>query len=284
MGLMVDGIGQQPALVKTHVTRGRPDQPGYRMPFHVFGHVETHQLDAHRQRQLSRDLGLADARGPAEQVRSDRLFRLAQTRPGQLDGAGKRVDGLVLAEDHGLEVALEGFQRLAVVHRYAFRGDAGDLGDDGLDVLHRNRLAPPFLRNKHPRRTDFVNYVQRLVRQLAVVDVAGRQFHGRTKRFGGVADPMVFFEIGLEPAQNLDRVLDTGLIDVDLLEPPRQSPVLLEITSVFLIGGRAHATQVAAGQGGLEDVRRIHGTARSGAGADDGVNLIDEQDRPFGIF
>ena len=91
---------------------------------------------------------------------------------------------------------------------------------------------------------------------------------------------MVFLVVGLQAAQDLDRVLDRGLVDVDLLEPPDQRPVLLEVVAVLLVGGRADAAQAAALQRRLEQVGGVHGAARGGAGADHRVDLVDEQDRP----
>ena len=66
-------LGQQATLVETDIARGRADQPRHRMTFHVFGHVEADQLDAERERELARHLGLADAGGAGEQERADRL-------------------------------------------------------------------------------------------------------------------------------------------------------------------------------------------------------------------
>ena len=48
-------------------------------------------------------------------------------------------------------------------------------------------------------------------------------------------------------------------------------------------GGRADALDLAARQGGLEDVRGVH-RALGGAGADDGVHLIDEEDDVLGAL
>ena len=39
----------------------------------------------------------------------------------------------------------------------------------------------------------------------------------------------------LQTLQNLDRILDARLLDVDLLEPPDQRPVLLEVLPVLLV-------------------------------------------------
>ena len=74
-------------------------------------------------------------------------------------------------------------------------------------------------------------------------------------------------------------VSDTdGLDHVDLLEATRERVILLEDAAVFLVGGRADAAQLAVGEHGLDEVGGIHDAARSRAGADDGVDLVDEED------
>ena len=72
---------------------------------------------------------------------------------------------------------------------------------------------------------------------------------------------------------------DRRLVDVDLLEPAHQCAVLLEILAVFLVGGRADAAHGAGGERRLEQVRRIHRAAGGRAGADHGMDLVDEHDR-----
>jgi len=56
-------FGQQATLIKTHVARGRTDQPAHRMALHVLAHVKAHQVDAHDVGELLGRLGLAHARG-----------------------------------------------------------------------------------------------------------------------------------------------------------------------------------------------------------------------------
>ena len=68
------------------------------------------------------------------------------------------------------------------------------------------------------------------------------------------------------------------LVDVDLLEAAHQRAVLLEVLAVFLVGGRADAAQRARLQRRLQQVGGVHGAAGGGAGADHGVDLVDEQD------
>ncbi len=55
--------------------------------------------------------------------------------------------------------------------------------------------------------------------------------------------------------------------------------VLLEDLAELVVGGRADALQLARGQRRLEQIGRIQRTARRGAGTDQGVDLVDEEDR-----
>ena len=86
-------------------------------------------------------------------------------------------------------------------------------------------------------------------------------------------------ERGLQAQQDLDRFVLGRLVDVDLLKPAHQGAVLLEVVAVLLVGGGAEAAQGPALQGGLEQVGGIEGAAAGRAGADHGVDLVDEQDR-----
>ena len=125
---------------------------------------------------------------------------------------------------------------------------------------------------------DFVDHVDRLVRQLAVVDVARGELHRGLDRLVGVFEAVIVLEVRLEALEDRDRVVDRRLVDVDLLEAPHQRAVLLEVLAVFLVGRRAHAADRARGERRLEQVRRIHRAAGRRAGADHGVDLVDEQD------
>ena len=196
----------------------------------------------------------------------------------QPDGAGQRLDRVVLAEHHRIQVALEVTQALPVGGRDVLGRDAGDLGHHRFDVLDRDHLAPAMGRQQHLGGADLVDHIDGLVRQLAVGDEARRQAHGGVDGIDGVAYPVVLLVIGLEPLEDLDRFLDRRLVDVDLLEAADQRPVLLEIVAVFLIGGRSDASEVAAGKGRLEKVRGVHRAAAGGAGADDRMDLVDKED------
>src|SRR5207302_2903005 len=98
-------------------------------------------------------------------------------------------------------------------------------------------------------------------------DIALRQLDRGLDRVRGVADLVVALVVRLEAAQNLDRILDRRLVDVDLLEAADEGPVLLEIVAIFLVGRRADAADDAAGQRRLQEVGGVHRPARCRAGA-----------------
>ena len=152
-------------------------------------------------------------------------------------------------------------------------------GNRGLDFLDADGLLAAALGQQHLRRARLVDHVDRLVRQLAVVDIARRQLDRRLDRLVGIFELVIFLEIGLEPFQDLDRIRHRRLVDVDLLEPADKRAVLLEVLTVLFIRCRADAADGARGERRLEQVGRVHGAARGGAGADHGVDLVDEHDR-----
>ena len=91
MGMLVDRVGQQPALVEADIARRRADQPRNRVALHIFGHVEARQLEAEAGGELARRFGLADAGRAGKEIAADRLFRIAEARPGELDRRGERA-------------------------------------------------------------------------------------------------------------------------------------------------------------------------------------------------
>ena len=127
------------------------------------------------------------------------------------------------------------------------------------------------------RGAGLVQQVDRLVRQEAVLDVAGRQ-HDRVHE-GLVADVhvVVLLKALLQSAQDRDRVLLRGRIHLHRLEPALQRGVLLHVLAVFVERGRADAVELAAREHRLEHVARV-GRAFGLARADDGVDLVDEED------
>ncbi len=139
-----------------------------------------------------------------------------------------------------------------------------------VDRRRAHRLDP------HPR-AGLVDQVDRLVGQEAVGDVAVGELGGGAE--GVVVDrhPVVLFVALAQPFEDLDRVLGRGLVDLDLGEAALQRRVALEVLAVLVERRRADRLQLAAGQGRLQDRGGVD-RALGGAGADQVVELVDEED------
>ena len=128
----------------------------------------------------------------------------------------------------------------------------------------------------HPRRR-LVDQVDRLVGQEAVGDVAVGELAGGLQRVVGDRDLVVLLVAVAQAAQDLDGLLDRRLVDADLLEAPLERRVALEVLAVLVERRRADRLQLAARERRLEDRRGVD-RALGGAGADEVVQLVDEQD------
>ena len=89
---------------------------------------------------------------------------------------------------------------------------------------------------------------------------------------------MMLLVTGSQSPQNLDRFVDTRFFDDHLLEAPRQSPVALDLFELVK-GGRADDPELARREDRLDQRGQVHRAAGRRAGADRGVDLVDEQDR-----
>ena len=283
--MLVDGVGQQAALVVADIARRRADQPADRVALHIFGHVEALQRDAHDRGELARDLGLADAGRAGEQVIADRLVGIAQAGARQLDRRRQLLDRHVLAEDDALQVGLEMLEHALVVGRHRLGRDPRHGRDDRLDFLGRDDLLAARRRHQHLHRADLVDHVDRLVGQFAVVDVARRQFDRALDRVGRVADVVVAFERRAQAGDDLDRVLDRRLVDVDLLEPAQQArgPFRNGCGIPCRWSSRCSGSRPTT-SAGLSRLDASIAPPRGRAGADHRVDLVDEQDRVGQLF
>ena len=77
--------------------------------------------------------------------------------------------------------------------------------------------------------------------------------------------------------EHFDRVFHGRLFNIDRGKTAFESRVLFNVLVVFVQGGRTDRLQLAAGQGRLEHVGRVHG-ALCRARTDDGMQLVDHQD------
>ncbi|MNN10031.1 hypothetical protein D3C81_1229420 [compost metagenome] len=154
-----------------------------------------------------------------------------------------------------------------------------DFGDDVLDLRHVDTLDPLFHRLQALVGTRLVDHIDGLVGHVPVIDVARCKLGSGAQGLIAVLDVVVALEPPLEPAQDAHGVFHRWLADIDLLEAPRQSPVFFEDAAKFLEGGRTDATDITRRQQRLEQVGGVHYPTGSRTGTDDGVDLVDEQDR-----
>ena len=90
-------------------------------------------------------------------------------------------------------------------------------------------------------------------------------------------DLMVNLVAFLNAAEDGDGFLYAGFVDEYGLEPADERFILFEILLVFVEGGSADGPEFAACQGRFQDIGGIHGAAAA-ACADEGMDLVDEQD------
>ena len=105
-----NGLGELAALVIAHVSRRGTDQALHAELLHVFGHVDTHHGAFGIEQVFSeclRELGFANARGAQEQEAANGPVRVGKPRAIAANGAGDRRDGLILAHDALVQLALQ---------------------------------------------------------------------------------------------------------------------------------------------------------------------------------
>src|SRR5271155_364790 len=108
------------------------------------------------------------------------------------------------------------------------------------------------------RDTGLVHYIDRLVGQEAVVDIAERKIHCGANRSRRVKNIMMLLVVGLKAVEDLNRLVCSGFGYIDSLEATGQRLVAIERPLVFLVSRGTDTTQLSGGQRGLEQVRRVH--------------------------
>src|SRR5439155_4095477 len=108
---------------------------------------------------------------------------MAEAGTRQLDGADELLDGVILTEDDLLQIGFEMLQARLLVDGDRARRNLGHAGDDLLDLVLADdlwsgglqasvRRAEARRSTQHPSpRTCLVQHVDRLVRQMSIVQV-----------------------------------------------------------------------------------------------------------------
>src|SRR3989338_772243 len=121
-----------------------------------------------------------------------------------------------------------------------------------------------------------VDEVDRLIRKEPLRDVTGRKRHRCDDGVVRDAYPVEKLVLFFETAEYGDGVLDGRLLDMDWLETALECGIALDVLLVFLKCCRTDDAQIAACKRGLQHIRSVH-RAFGGAGAYDGVDLVDEE-------
>ena len=123
-----------------------------------------------------------------------------------------------MAKHHAFEIALEGLELAAVVVGYIGWRNTRDFGDDVFDL----QLADGFFALGRGQDAlggaGFVDYINGLIWQMAVIDVLGAKFSSGLQRCHCVFDVVVLFKARLEAFEDVNRLFDSGLHHIDLLE------------------------------------------------------------------
>ena len=191
--------------------------------------------------------------------------------PGGLGLGELNLGGLLLLGDLG-----------GLVHVVAL----GGLLRGGLKLLHAmlgltHRLGRA-IRGDASAGAGLVDEVDGLIGQEAILDVAVGKVRGGLDSTLRIAHMVVLLVARLERGQDLDRVLDARLLDIDGLEATLEGRVLGEVLAEFLGRGGADNLESTAREHGLEHGARVDG-ALGRTGTDDGVHLVDKQDDVVGF-
>ena len=100
--------------------------------------------------------------------------------------------------------------------------------------------------------------------------------NGGAKRVLSYGDMMMGFIFSTALLEHGERRFGGGLGDANRLESSFERGIFLNMTLVLSKGGRANATNIAAREGGFQDIRRIKSAACI-AGADDGVYFVEKE-------
>ena len=284
-----DALGEHASFAVAHVACGRSLEAGNRVRFLVFGHVD--RQDATAEEHVGdgmRGFGLADAGRPAEHERADRPAAVRE--PCQVGARLRGAAGqrLILADHAPGQRLLDVACGLAGVGQEAADGHAGQVGDDGGDVVlgdgdigfgirgvcRRVRLVVAVAAFHSRPRTGRIQHHHGLVRQLATDDVASRKVNGCIEHVVAKRHRMVLGQTGRDALEYLQRLLVVRLLKAHRRHAARQSRIGLDVPPPF---APAASAENAHGPIAQDAAQRIRAAALV---AEQEVDVVDVQQQP----
>src|SRR5208283_4221479 len=234
--LLADGVGQKSTLVKSYVPRRSPDQPGDRVLFHVFAHVEPQKIDSQNPGKLLGHFGLSHSGRTDEKKGPDRFFRNPQAGPRPFDRLYQHCNGPVLPENGSLKLFIEALEPKLIRRGYASGRNLGYPGHHDLDIPYPDYASNPFIFFQPQTCPGFIDHVDCLIGQVSVVYVPARQICGSPERAVRVLYPVMLFVVGPQPLEYPISLIDRRFVDFHFLKTAAERPVFLEVVLVFLVG------------------------------------------------
>ncbi len=143
-------------------------------------------------------------------------------------------------------------------------------------VLQVFKLHNPMIFKIHPG-TGFIDNINSLVGQEAIMDIAGGHFDSGFKNLVGEAYLMEVLIVLPHALENLYTFFHSGFINHDGLEPSLQRRILFDMLTVVLQSGGADDLHIPAGQSGLQNIGGVHGSAFGLSGTHNIVHLVNNQ-------
>ena len=179
---LADGVGEQAALVEADVARRRADEPRHRVLLHVLGHVEAQELDAHAPcASCLASSVLPTPVGPENRKEPIGLSGGAEARARQLDGRrrARRSPRSCPKMTFFSSGSSSRSASSSSMPTPTLGGILAILATTVLDLARRRASSCAARRAQPVDRAGLVDHVDRLVGQVAIVDVLGRQLRRR---------------------------------------------------------------------------------------------------------
>ena len=280
--LAADPFAELTALFVSHVSGRRADEPGDAVLLHIFTHVDAHDIILRVEeilRQGACQAGLTHAGRAKEEECADGPVRVLEAGAAPLDCTAYGFHGLVLADDAAFQAALHLHQAVAFRLRDLVHGNARHLGNHRGDIFIRNdgRTALDTSHLKPYHGTGLVYCVDGLVRQGTVRHIAVGEAYGGLDCLRSICHVMEFLVMRLQALEDFDGLAHGCGFNHNPLEAAVKRAVLFHDLGELVHRGCADALDFSACKGGLEHIGGIQ-AAGGTAGANDGVDFVDEQD------